>query len=108
MKDLRNLETEFLAYMEIEKGRSVKIVESYDRYLSRFLNFAKVTNPSSITESMVREFRMHLNRSVGVSGTMKKNSKNYHLIALRAFLKFLRKRDVTSLNPERIELAKTS
>ena len=57
---------------------------------------------------MVREFRITLNRSAGVSGTMKKNTQNYHLIALRAFLKFLRKRDVESLNPERIELAKTS
>ena len=55
---------------------------------------------------MVREFRIQLNRSAGVHGTMKKNTQNYHLIALRAFLKFLRKRDVESLNPERIELAK--
>jgi site-specific recombinase XerD len=38
---------------------------------------------------------------------MKKNTQNYHLIALRAFLKFLRKRDISTLNPERIELAKT-
>jgi site-specific recombinase XerD len=55
---------------------------------------------------MVREFRISLNRSQGVSGTMKKNTQNYHLIAIRAFLKYLRKRDVSSLNPERIELAK--
>jgi site-specific recombinase XerD len=57
---------------------------------------------------MVREFRINLNRSPGTSGTMKKNTQNYHLIALRAFLKFMRKRDVESLNPERIELAKTA
>jgi len=31
---------------------------------------------------------------------MKKITQNYHLIALRAFLKFLRKRDIESLNPE--------
>ncbi|MDO8562055.1 MAG: tyrosine-type recombinase/integrase [bacterium] len=108
MKDLKNLKTNFLEYMEIEKGRSVKTVENYDRYISRFLNYGKVSDPSAVTESMVREFRMQLNRSLGVAGTMKKNTQNYHLIALRAFLKFLRKRDVTSLNPERIELAKTS
>ncbi|HEY4522426.1 MAG TPA: site-specific tyrosine recombinase/integron integrase [Candidatus Paceibacterota bacterium] len=105
--DLKGLKTQFLEYLEIEKGRGVKTVENYDRYLVRFLGYAKVTKPGQITEQMVREFRIQLNRSAGVHGTMKKNTQNYHLIALRAFLKFLRKRDVGSLNPERIELAKT-
>lgn len=105
--DLRHLKTQFLEYIEIEKGRSVKTVENYDRYLSRFLASAKVASPARITEALVREFRIGLNRSDGISGTMKKNTQNYHLIALRAFLKFLRKRDIPSLNPERIELAKT-
>ncbi len=104
--DLKSLKTQFLEYIEIEKGRSVKTVENYDRYLRRFFDYAKVKSPTDITEAMVREFRINLNRSAGVSGTMKKNTQNYHLIALRAFLKFLRKRDVDSLNPERIELAK--
>jgi len=104
--DLKSLKTQFLEYLEIEKGRGVKTVENYDRYLNRFFAFAKVKSPAQITEQMVREFRITLNRSAGVTGTMKKNTQNYHLIALRAFLKFLRKRDVESLNPERIELAK--
>src|SRR3989338_5808952 len=108
MADLKSLKTQFLEYIEIEKGRSVKTVENYDRYLNRFFAFAKVKSPTQITEQMVREFRIVMNRSAGISGTMKKNTQNYHLIALRAFLKFLRKRDVESLNPERIELAKVS
>src|ERR1700722_16455532 len=106
--DLKSLKTQFLEYIEIEKGRGVKTVENYDRYLNRFLSYGKVSKPSQITEQMVREFRINLNRAAGVSGTMKRNTQNYHLIALRAFLKFLRKRDIESLNPERIELAKTS
>ncbi len=107
MADLKALKTQFLEYIEIEKGRGVKTVENYDRYLNRFFGFAKVQSPGAITEQMVREFRITLNRSAGAgSGTMKKNTQNYHLIALRAFLKFLRKRDIESLNPERIELAK--
>ena len=104
--NLKDLKTQFLEYIEIEKGRSVKTVENYDRYLTRFLDHAKVAKPGDITESMVREFRIILNRSGGTSGTMKKNTQNYHLIALRAFLKFMRRRDIDSLNPERIELAK--
>ncbi len=104
--DLKGLKTEFLEYLEIEKGRSIKTVENYDRYLARYLAFSKVTSPSKLTEQSVREFRIHLNRQAGTSGTMKHKTQNYYMISLRAFLKFLRKRGIESLNPERIELAK--
>jgi len=106
MADLKQLKNQFLEYLEIEKGRSVKTVENYDRYLSRYLAFSKVSSPAKITEQSVREFRIHLNRQAGTVGTMKHKTQNYYMISLRAFLKFLRKRDVESLNPERIELAK--
>src|SRR3989344_6068151 len=106
MANLKNLKTEFLEYLEIEKGRSIKTVENYDRYISRFLSWAKASLPREINETNVREFRLWLNRQPGVSGEMKKKTQNYYLIALRAFLKFLRKRGIESLSPEKIELAK--
>jgi len=104
--DLKELKSQFLEYLEIEKGRSIKTVENYDRYISRFLAHTKISSPSNITEKAVREFRLHLNRQAGTSGTMKHKTQNYYMISLRAFLKFLRKREIESLNPERIELAK--
>lgn len=103
---------EFLEYVEIERGRSLKTVENYRRYLQRFYTFAQITKPSEITDSIVREFRLHLNRQKGArtrgqaTGTMKKKTQNYYLIALRSFLKYLVKRDIPSLAPDRIELAK--
>lgn len=108
---LAELKTEFLEYLEIERGRSVKTVENYDRYLARFFAFAKCKKPSDITEKQVRDFRLHLNRQDGskVGGRvepMKRRTQNYYLIALRAFLKYLRKRGIEALSPERIELAK--
>lgn len=108
---LKELKLQFLEYLEIERGRSVKTIENYDRYLTRFLVYAKTDEPSKITEAMVREFRIHLNRQPGtkVGGRMdpmKRRTQNYYLIALRAFLKYIRKRGVTSLSPEVIELAK--
>lgn len=105
-QDLKSLKTQFLEYCEIEKGRSVKTVENYDRYLTRFLDHTKVTSPAKLTEPVVREFRIWLNRQPGISGDMKKKTQNYYLIALRAFLKYLRRQGIESLNPERIELAK--
>jgi site-specific recombinase XerD len=104
--DLRELKSQFLEYLEIEKGRSIKTVENYDRYLSRFLDHSGIVSPAKLTEQAIREFRIHLNRRPGASGTMKPKTINYYMISLRAFLKFLRRRDIESLNPERIELAK--
>lgn len=107
--ELERLKREFLEYIEIEKGRSLKTIENYDRYLQRFLNFAKVGNPSDITASLVREFRLWLNRQPAGNKqgeTISKKTQNYYMIALRSFLKFLSKRDIESLSPEQIELAK--
>lgn len=104
--DLKSLKIEFLEYLEIEKGRSIKTVENYDRYITRFFAYAKISHPAHIKEETIRTFRLHLNRQGGVSGTMKHKTQNYYLIALRAFLKYMRKRNIESLNPERIELAK--
>lgn len=108
---IAELQRQFLEYLEIERGRSVKTIENYDRYLARFFDFAKIKKPSDITEDKVREFRLWLNRQPGTKQgrrvePMKRRTQNYYLIALRAFLKFLRKRGVESLSPERIELAK--
>jgi len=109
MKNVEALKREFLEYLEIERGRSLKTIENYDRYLTRFLGFSKADKPGDISETVVREFRLWLNRQegAGLGATMKRKTQNYYLIALRAFLKFLRKRGVESLQPEAIELAKT-
>ncbi len=112
MASLKELKQQFLEYIEIERGRSLKTVENYDRYLKRFLSFAKTDNPKNLTDSLLREYRLYINRQEVVSKpgapkqTLKKKTQNYYLIALRSFLKYLRKRGVESYAPERIELAK--
>ncbi len=100
------LKRQFLEYVEIERGRAVKTVENYDRYLTRYFAHAKIRKPSDITEESIREFRLFLNRQPGVAGSMKRRTQNYYLIALRAFLKYLRKRGIDAISPEKIELAK--
>lgn len=105
---------EFLEYMEIERGRGLKTVDNYRRYIERFISFSKIKKPLEITSHTIREFRLYLNRQPGLkihgqsSGKMKKRTQNYHLIALRMFLKWMLKRDIPSLAPDKIELAKTS
>jgi site-specific recombinase XerD len=104
--DAASMKRQFLEHIEIERGRAVKTIENYDRYLTRFFEWAKITSPSDITEEKIREFRLWLNRQPGTSGAMKRRTQNYYLIAIRAFLKFLRKREIDCVSPERIELAK--
>ncbi len=106
------LKREFLEHLEIEKGRSLKTIANYDHYLCRFMIMTKVTHVSHVTDDIVREFRLQLNRQSsgivtdGRPGTLKKRTQNYHLIALRTFLKYLVKRGIASLSPDRIDLAK--
>jgi site-specific recombinase XerD len=109
--ELENLKRQFLEYLEIEKGSSLKTIENYERYLNRFLEFAKIGSPQKITNPLVRDFRLFLNRqSAGnnraTGATLKRKTQNYYLIALRAFLKYLAKKRIESLPAECIELAK--
>lgn len=115
MYSLFDLKNDFLQYIEIEKGRSALTVRNYDHYLKRFIDFSKVESPADITEPMMREYRVFLNRHPARTAkkgqaieTLDKKTQNYHLIALRALFKYIRKRGVKGYDPERIELAKTS
>jgi site-specific recombinase XerD len=112
MASLKQLKNQFLEYIEIEKGRSLKTVENYDHYLSRFLEFTKNDDPEKISDTLVRDFRLWLNRqplkNLGKPDkTLGRKTQNYYLIALRAFLKYLARQEIKTLSPEKIELAKT-
>ena len=111
MSSLKQLKRQFLEYIEIERGRSLKTVENYDHQLGRFLDFLKNDDPAKITPDSVRDFRLWLNRqptghNKAKSETLSKKTQNYYLIALRAFLKYLARQEIKSLQPEHIELAK--
>ncbi len=112
MASLHDLLHDFLEYLEIERGRSKLTVRNYDFYLTRFLvwlknKLSRLPKTEDITLDQVRVFRLWLNRFEGRGNhELSRATQNYHLIALRSLLKYLRKRDITSLSPEKIELAK--
>lgn len=98
---------QFLEYIEIERGRAVKTVENYDHYLTRYFSQMGIRKAGDISEQNIRDFRLWLNRQKGANAdSMKRRTQNYYMIALRAFLKFLRKQGIECIPPERIELAK--
>lgn len=99
---------DYIEHLEVEGGRSARTAENYQLYLERFVEFTNDIQVGKITSEIIRKYRLWLNRF--------KNERNdelaiitqsYHLIALRGFLGYLAKRDISSLAPNKIELPKT-
>lgn len=109
---LPQLIDQFLEYLEIEKNCSKLTIRDYRHYLETFLNWHTANNPNTSIEKLslgdVRKFRVHLANRVDVQGrTLKKVTQNYYVIALRSFLRYLIKNDITTLEPSKIDLPKT-
>jgi site-specific recombinase XerD/intein/homing endonuclease len=107
MSDINSLLKNYLDYLEIEKNRSPKTRENYERYLKAFIKFGKIKSESDITLDKIREFRLYLARQTTTgSEEFKKTTQAYYIIALRNFLKYLIKNDYNVLSPDKIELPK--
>ncbi len=102
--------TDFLEYLEIEQNRSQRTIANYDHYLTRLIDFAgDDLTVSAINPELIRKWRLWLNRlGTNVSDELQKTTQNYHLIALRSFLKFCAKRNIPALAADKIELARTT
>lgn len=100
--------TDFLEYLEIEQNRSQKTIANYDHYLTRLIDFAGDIKVSDIDNELIRKWRLWLNRlGTNTSDELQKSTQNYHLIALRSFLKYCAKRNIPALAADKIELART-
>lgn len=97
---------QFLIHAEVDKNQANKTLENYRHYLRRFLEFAGEIQAGKIDYVLVQNYRLHLNRLEEKGKTLSKKTQNYHIIALRAFLKYLQKNDIETLSAEKIELAK--
>ncbi|MDO8573846.1 MAG: tyrosine-type recombinase/integrase [Candidatus Daviesbacteria bacterium] len=98
--------TAFLEYLELERNASQLTIRNYDHYLKRFLDFSGNINPKDIDLNLVRKYRLYLSRWTDpkLKRNLKRNTQNYFMIALRAFLKYLAKSDIKTLSPEKVEL----
>jgi site-specific recombinase XerD len=103
------LKTDFLEYLEIEQNRSQKTIQNYDHYLTRLLDFAgDELQLKDVDGELLRKWRLWLNRlGTNTSDELQKNTQNYHLIALRSFLKYCSKRGIDGMAADKVELAKT-
>ncbi len=93
---------EYLDYLEIEKNRSPKTRENYERYLRAFFQNTGVKSIGDINLENIKNFRLALARKEG----LKKVTQTYYVIAIRNFLKYLIKKDYDVVAPDKIELPK--
>ncbi len=111
--DLRRLIDDFLEYLVVEKSLSVLTVRNYRHYLARFLSWMEENSvplsPSNIDMELAGRFRLFLANYQDKNGSvLKKSTQTYHVIAIRSFLRYLAtRRDLTVLNPDKIDLPKT-
>ena len=111
---LELLITEFLEYLEIEKGFSPLTISEYKHYLKRFHNWltenSPATKPEDINLELVRRYRLYLAHLRARDGVLlQRVTQSYHIVALRAFLRYLLvQRDIPTLSPDKIELPKQS
>ncbi|HOX41441.1 MAG TPA: tyrosine-type recombinase/integrase [bacterium] len=69
--------------------------------------FVSVLFPSDIDQEVARQYRLHINRLKDMYGReLKASTQNYHMLALRAFLRFLAFRGEVSLSPEKVSVGK--
>ncbi len=105
--ELSLLVHDYVEHLEIERGRSPRTAENYLHYLEMFEQFAAIDEVKDITSELVRKYRLWLNRHENDRGeTLSLLSQNYHLIALRGFLRYLSFRDIPSLIHDKIVLPK--
>ncbi|MEK7640704.1 MAG: site-specific integrase, partial [Patescibacteria group bacterium] len=102
MSEVDKFLKDYLDYLEIEKNRSPKTRENYERYLRAFFDSQKVRSINDLTLENIKDFRLALARKEG----LKKVTQTYYVIAIRNFLKYLIKKDYDVVAPDKIELPK--
>jgi site-specific recombinase XerD len=109
---LRRLINKYLSHIEIEKNYSKYTLRNYRHYLNFFRRFFEKNYEQEyierLTSEMVRRYRLYLSRFEDVKGKrLSATTQSYYVISLRAFLKYLSKKGIKSLAPEKVDLPKS-
>lgn len=108
---LERLINRYLSYIEVEKNYSKSTFVKYDHYLTTFrewfLKHYQQEYIQRLTPEMVRSYRLFLSRHEDRFGrVMSVTTQSYYIIGLRSFLKYLSRKGIKSLAPEKIDLPK--
>jgi integrase/recombinase XerC len=92
----------YMYYLQYEKNVSPKTIENYSLRLNRFLEFCGDIEIGKVNRMQLLDYRMALHKN-----GLNVRTINYHIVAIRAFLKFVLKNDIDCMSPDKLELAKT-
>jgi len=100
--------TQFENYLKYLKDKKLNrlTIKNYQFYLNRFFEFAKIKKPSDISLKKIQLFINYLSQLKVHYKTLNKATINYHLIALRSFLKYLeikKIKNIPSANEVKLE-----
>lgn len=112
-KPILKYRTDFLEYLEIEKGLGNKTQQTYNRLLNKFFHWLEKNHfqnlkPHQLTDEHIWKYRIFLSRCINknTKESLKRSTQNHYLIVLRNLLNFFTDRDILSLPAEKIKLAK--
>jgi len=96
----------FLVFLELEHNCSKLTIRNYRHYLDVLIDFLsdngkREISINDITPDSIAEFRLSL-KAKG----MKIVTQGYYVIALRSFLKWLRRKDIKAMDPEKLDVPK--
>ena len=93
----------YISYLGNTKNASPNTISNYSLWLRRFLGFVGDIDVNSIHPMQIMDYRKHLIDDLH----LKINTINYHIIAIRAFLKFCIRHDIPCISPDKLEISKT-
>lgn len=102
---LNQLIASFLEHWQYVKKRTPETTRNYELYLRRFQRWSKLTSPQGITNPLITEYKKYLRLSNFDGKKLSSSTINYHLIALRNFLKYLQLHTVIVRTDKKIKLA---
>lgn len=104
--NLYTLINKFLIYLELEHNCSKLTIRNYRHYLDVLLDYLSQNGKleislKDINTDNIQNFRLSLKGK-----KLKIVTQGYYVIALRSFLKWLRKNDIKALDPEKLDVPK--
>jgi len=104
--------SDFLDYLEVERGLSNNTQINYARYLKKFSLWLEMKNkenllPHELTTDDIWNYRLYLARYIDRKNKpLSKQTQNYYLIALRSLLSYFSDKDIQSIPADKIKLPK--
>ncbi len=113
MQKMNKLVDDFLTHLMRVRKVSPLTVRNYRHYLERFLSWLaqitpKIENPAEINLQIIKQYKLFLSQIIDEHGIpLKHITQNYHLIALRTWLRYLAIHHIKAFSASDIQLTPT-